>query len=82
MALQKTLTIKGVTIPNAYICVGKFSGTKERYTFQVEIKAAADQEPIVTQEQSCEVDLNGENIIKQAYLFLKSTSEYVDAVDC
>jgi hypothetical protein len=82
MALQKTLTIKGVTIPNAYIRVGKFSGTKERYTFQVGISAAADQEAFATQDHSCEVDLSGGNIVQQAYLYLKSTSEFVDAVDC
>ncbi len=82
MALQKTLSIKGVTIPNAYIRVGKFSGTKERYTFQVGIGASADDQAFETKEYSCEVDLSGGNIIKQAYLFLKSTSEFADAVDC
>jgi hypothetical protein len=82
MALQKTLSIKGVTIPNAYIRVGKFSGTKERYTFQVGISASADEQPFDTQEHSCEVDLNGGNIVQQAYLYLKSTSAFVNALDC
>ena len=38
--------------------------------------------PFNTKTYSCAYDINGENPIKQAYLYLKTLPEFASATDC
>lgn len=87
MALQKDLSKKAygqtVSIPNAYIKVMEVKGGKTSIRAKVMSFASSDtQSPeIDTVFYRFTPDLNGENFIRQAYVFLKTLPEFADAED-
>lgn len=92
MALQKTTNYKGVTIENAYHRVWGISVDKELNEDETEKKyfiklgvgfhSSNENEMISSHPHKCDYDINGENPIKQSYLYLKTLPEFADAVDC
>jgi hypothetical protein len=87
MALQKNIKIVDnfgieVEIPNAYIKIHDLNCTKDVIRFNVLINKEKDKLNLSTQVYSCNYDIDGENPIKQGYLYLKTLPEFTDAVDC
>lgn len=87
MALQKNLSKKAygqtVSIENAYIKVMEIKGGKTSMRAKVMSFASSDANSpeIDTAFYRFTPDLNGENFIRQAYLFLKTLPEFANAED-
>lgn len=75
---------KSFTINDVYCMVGTFDGSKDLFKFQVDIfKDETKQVLINSKTYEFIPDLeSSDNFIKQAYVFLKSSAEYADAIDC
>lgn len=85
MALKKnTHTDFDVEIIDAYHRVELLGlNTKEQITFRVRSYVADKTDRYFSdQVVTCNYNLNGENPIKQAYLYLKTLPEFADAEDC
>ena len=86
MALTKDTNFKGVTIPDAYIRVNNFSGSKSHIAFNAGFYGKADEngerEMIDQKAYQCAYDLNGSNAVQQAYEHLKTLLEFAGAQDC
>ena len=82
MALKKTYQRDGVTITDAYIKVGNINGTKNWFSFTVEIKANQDAHPVMEETHSIAPSMEGGNFVKQAYEHLKTLPEFAGAEDC
>lgn len=82
MALSKTLEYKGIPVPNAYIKVWRFAGNKDQIHFDAGFHSAEGAEMFESKAYSFNLDLNGDNPVKQAYLYLKTLPEFVGSVDC
>lgn len=83
MAIKKDITVKGVSIKDAYIRVRGFSGNKSGVTAFIDYKASADQEFSFHESHvNFELDLSGGNPVEQAYKFIKTLPEFSGAEDC
>jgi len=82
MALKKTYQRDGVTITDAYIKVGNINGTKNWFSFTVEIKGNAEAPAVMEETHSFAPSMDGGNFVKQAYDYLKTLPEYAGAEDC
>lgn len=82
MALQSTVTYKGIEVPNCYIRVGTYNGDKNSLIFTIEYKANSDLETFYSKNMAIDIDLEGSNFIVQAYEYLKTLDEFADATDC
>ena len=82
MAIKKTLQINGVTIPECYVRVSRYQGTKTQLSFTIDFCADKESKPIFQQniETGCQPD--GENILTQAYTRLKAMDQFAGAADC
>lgn len=87
MALSKTITKKvfgkEVVLNNTYIKIMSFSGDKENITLNVQTFINEDKKEVI--ENKCfsfVPDYEGENLLRQAYEYLKTLEEYADAADC
>jgi hypothetical protein len=85
MALKKTSqTAFGIEVADAYHRVEglKLVG-KDQIAFQVRsYKDNSGLPHFADAAAGCAYNLNGENPIKQAYVYLKTTPEFADAQDC
>jgi hypothetical protein len=85
MALQKTTTTpQGFTANNAYhrIEAVRISG---KTNMQFNVYSHIDKETVPFFAEylfDCPYDLNNENPIKQAYLYVKTQPEFEGATDC
>lgn len=70
MALAKDTNFRGVTIPNAYIRVNSFSGSKSHIAFDVGFYGPANEQG------------EREMFDQQAYEHLKTMPEFAGAQDC
>lgn len=82
MAIKKTYQRNGATVTDAYIKVGNISGTKNRFSFTVEIKSNAAAPAVMEETYSMSPSMDGGNFVKQAYNHLKTLPEYSGAEDC
>jgi hypothetical protein len=82
MALAKTLEVNGVNVPNAYVRVSKYFGTKSQITATVDICANSDTKPIHQQEIQTGIKPDGNNVLSQVYTHLKTTPYFAGATDC
>ncbi|WP_338615559.1 hypothetical protein [Pigmentiphaga sp. CHJ604] len=83
MALKKTVTHRGVEVPDCYIKVARYVGTKSSLSVVVDYKAGADAEPLYDESYFVEpFELYADNPVRQAYLYLKTLPEFAGAVDC
>ncbi len=95
MALQQLIQISGktvlqaekVTLPapdhtadfNAYIKVEQVLSTK---TDAIALVTFKDGDYVFERSYTFTVNLDGDNVIKQAYLYLKTLPEFAEATDC
>jgi hypothetical protein len=85
LSYDKTITVAGrdITFQSAYAKITSVQGSKDRITACVEIRTAADGEPIAytasTFSHNCE---SPDGVFRQAYLHLKTLPEFANAVDC
>jgi len=82
MAIKTNFEFKGITISNAYIKAWRYEGDKNMTRIEVGIFKDKDSEMIHSMAFSFPLNINGENPIKQAYLYLKSLPEFISAEDC
>ena len=84
MALKLTKqTNEGLTAIDAYHRIENVTlQNKNVIIFNVKSYANIDFPEFNTRQFSCDYDINGENPIKQAYLYLKTLPEFSDAIDC
>tara|TARA_R110000868_G_scaffold168146_1_gene402737 strand:- start:618 stop:875 length:258 start_codon:yes stop_codon:yes gene_type:complete len=85
MALQKTVTTShGFVSQDAYHKVDNIKiFSKSSMTFDIKIlKSKNETIAFDTLSFQCMYELDKENPIKQAYLYLKTRSEFVDSTDC
>jgi hypothetical protein len=76
MALSKNIDFKGMTVNDAYFRIWKFDGDKNTISFGLEMCANSSSERLNSQTFTCDYDINGENPIKQAYVYLKTLPEF------
>jgi len=86
MALSKNISINAfgrtLNFDNAYIKVSNLNGTKEQIDVKVCSFSNKDGELLETQYARFAPDMDGDNFIKQAYLYLKTLPNFVGATDC
>lgn len=92
MALQQTFTYKGIEVTNGYIKIVHWDGNKNNLHFNLEYypsKIVADADInnenylMISRMYTIVPDLESEdNIWVQAYDYLKTLPEFLDAVDC
>jgi hypothetical protein len=87
MALQKTVTLKtnfgtDVEFSNAYIRVDNVKIQKDFARAVVHTQKEKNGQVLEQKGYSFEYDLNGLNPIAQTYVYLKSLSDFANAVDC
>lgn len=85
MALRKTIhTVFGIDVADAYHRVEALTlNSKTSMTFAVRAYKGADQgAAIESKHHTCGYAIDGSNPIAQAYVYLKSTEEFANAVDC
>jgi hypothetical protein len=83
MALQKSINYKGAQINGAYFKISNVKISKTTFVAEVFCFVNKDQpQPINVEFYAGKYNLNGENPIKQAYEFLKTLPEFVNASDC
>jgi len=82
MALQKTITFKGITVSGAYIKIQSFSGSKELLKFDVATHSRSGEQTLTVASFEMPYSIDGSNPIKQAYEYLKTLPEFAGAVDC
>lgn len=86
MALKKSITFRGIPVPDAYIKVycPQITPTKDQIGFGVHTYAAADlplSDVLDAVTMSAPYDLDGPNPLAQAYEHLKTLPEFAGAVD-
>jgi len=85
MALSKTIkTESGITVENAYHRVRevKIQGTNYLH---FKVKSFADKSqgrPFSESEHGCDYDLEGDNPLAQAYIYIKTLPEFANSIDC
>lgn len=86
MALSQSLSMKvgsrSVQFDNAYARVSEYHGTKSRMSFVVAWSETPGTDMLRQDTYMCDLDINGENPVRQAYLHLKTLPEFANAVDC
>jgi hypothetical protein len=84
MALLKTVsTVHGFQALDAYHRVDAVSIVgKDSINFYLRSYKEADKPFFAEQLLSADYSLNGENPIKQAYLHVKTLTQFADAIDC
>lgn len=85
MALQMQLTTEqGFVAPNAYLRVEKVLASKSSATATVCAYKDSNTDNVVeiwSKSYQLGVDLDGDNFIAQAYLYLKTLPEFSGAID-
>jgi hypothetical protein len=83
MALEKTTgTPFGITVENAHHRVEGVVLNKISLQFKVRSYVSLDHPAFTETVHMCPYDIDGENPIKQAYEYLKTTDQFSDAKDC
>jgi hypothetical protein len=82
MALQKTVTFKGITLNSAYLKIQSFSGSKELLKFDLTTHSKSGEQVLAVSSFEISYDINGSNPLVQAYTHLKTLPEFAGATDC
>lgn len=83
MALKKTIkTDFGFEVKDSYIRVEGVRVEKNKIQFQVRASVDGVKPHFADFSHECEYVLESDNPIKQAYKYLKTLSEFENAVDC
>ena len=85
MALQKNIELNtGIKVNNAYLRIDSVT-INQKQNINFFLKSYVSNESNLSfydQEFTTTYNIDGENPIKQAYLYLKTLPEFADAVDC
>lgn len=81
MALSKTFEFRGLTVNDGYLKITEYSGNKSQMKFVLAYKASSSEDAIDYQSFNFTPDLNGDNFIRQAYLYLKTLPNFANAED-
>ena len=82
MALQKTVTHKGVEIKDCFIRVFQFNGNKTTLEFGVGYHSSIENEMFFSESYAFNgFVLDSTNPVKQAYEYLKTLSQFEGAAD-
>lgn len=73
---------ESITTDPLYIKIAFVGGTKDVMKVVVSFIQESTNQPIGSREYKFTLNLDGPNPIKQAYLHLKTLSEFADATDC
>lgn len=87
MAISKTIELRNnfneVSIFNdTYIKVLACNAAKDYTSFEVGFFKSQNGEFLQSKTYSLDWDLDGPNVIKQAYIYLKTLQEFSGAIDC
>lgn len=84
MALSKTIVFKGIVVRNAYIRITPvtISPGNSSMEFRIGFLSGPEADVFDSVINKCPYSLLGENPLKQAYAYLKTTAEFSDAEDC
>ena len=86
MALTHSISIpvgsRSVPFDGAYARVSEYHGTKSRMSFVVTWSEAPGTAMLRQDTYSCDLDIDGENPVRQAYLHLQTLPEFAGATDC
>lgn len=84
MALTKDMVSQnGLSAPNSYIKIKRVTVTdKTNAVCDIIFSIGKDVSPYQIDSRSFEYVLDGENVIKQAYVHLKTLPEFTGATDC
>ena len=83
MAFKKLAkTSFGVELPNAYWRIELASVTKTQMQVKLRVYNTPDLPAFGEEDHTAPYDIEGENPIKQAYVYLKSLPEFADVIDC
>jgi len=80
--LQIEIGSKQISFDNAYIKVIEYEGDKSEMMFLVSWSESASGSKLKQVAYKCPVNLDGENPMRQAYLYLKTLPEFAEATDC
>jgi len=84
--LQIEIGSKQISFDNAYIRVIEYEGYKSNMVwnmrFLVSWSESASGSKLKQVAYKCPVNLDGENPMRQAYLYLKTLPEFAEATDC
>jgi hypothetical protein len=80
--LQIEIGSKQVNFDNAYIRVVEYEGDKSEMMLLVSWSESASGSKLKQAVYKCPVNLDGENPMRQAYLYLKTLPEFAEATDC
>lgn len=83
MALETNITLNsGIVVEDAYCRVENATVTKQTSSFVLAIYADKNKPVVLQKHFLMEYSLEGENPIKQAYLYLKTLPGFEGAEDC
>ncbi|WP_024873168.1 hypothetical protein [Tolumonas lignilytica] len=87
MALSITLNKKDnfgreASFASAYLCIESVTGSKSNLTVSLVARDKKDGVFIESNQINVPIDLEGDNFIKQSYLYIKSMPDYSSASDC
>ncbi|NBW16332.1 MAG: hypothetical protein EBR82_50960 [Caulobacteraceae bacterium] len=81
MALKQTFEFNGVEVPNGYLKVTDFAGSKLSIGFSLAYKASAEHDAIKIERFNF-VPTMDKNFIQQAYEHLKELPQFENASNC
>ena len=83
MALIQDTVIKGLKVENCYIAVGSITLAADRTEiyFNLNFSVTKEPPPLFTDYFTCPYDIDGGEIVEQAYTYLKSLSRFSGAAD-
>lgn len=86
MALRQTISTPfGITVQGAYHRVAAVSisrPNKVSFALNAYATGAPEEAPLAAKTYAFDYDLDGANVIAQAYTFLKTLKEFENAGDC
>jgi len=82
MAISKTVTFRGISIPNAYIRVVRFDGNKSKLAALIGYFGSATSEIFDSMNVDVPYDVTGANPLAQIYDYIKTLPDFAGAVDC
>jgi hypothetical protein len=88
MALSQVIQVGSTTLTDALIRIDRIIISRKGFDGEHLVEAVAaiykseESEPIDLRGYYFNLDMEGENPVKQAYLYLKTLPEFSDATDC
>ena len=83
MAIKKDVSLpSGIVVPNAYIRVESVLVMKGSMQIKLAYRVDADKPAFLLDDRVADYDLNGANPATQAYIAIKASADFSDAIDC